>query len=631
MKHSLYKIALIVIDISLLILAFVIGYLLRFDLQLPDDMMPRLWLTLTYVIPIQYASLWLLGVPRFSWRYIGLRETSRILIALSLATVGVLIARYAFLLAGRYVVLASAWIIPLGALAIDSFLAFLGIVGARALCRVMLESKDRSRLRQSQGTVVRQATPVLLIGAGQAGLLVARELSARPDLLLQPVGFIDDDKLKHRSVIHGIPVLGDIDTMANVVQQKGVKQALITMANVPGDTLRSIASRCDAAGINPKVIPGLFEMVGGRINLANIRNINIEDLLRRNPVQLEQDVIESLIERSTVMVTGAGGSIGSELCRQIMRFCPARLILVEQAENPLFDIHRELEAMQEGTELIPCVASVCDSLRMRRLLETHTPRIIFHAAAHKHVPLMEWNPDAAIKNNILGTQTIATLAHELGVERFLLISTDKAVNPTSVMGTSKRLAELVIQRLSRSSRTRFAAVRFGNVLGSAGSVVPIFQRQIQEGGPVTITHPEMRRYFMTIPEACQLVLQASAMGEGGEVFILDMGEAVKIIDLAKDLVALSGLRLGDDIEIKITGKRPGEKLFEELSTDDEHADATRHPKVFVAKMRHFDAEALGVQLESLKGLLDATTSEEQLVRRLSSMVPESALQLKKAS
>jgi len=461
----------------------------------------------------------------------------------------------------------------------------------------------------------------ILIGAGQAGVLVARELENRPDLNLLPVGFVDDDPAKHGLVIQGLEVLGPTSKLAEIARKKGAKQALITIAAAPRKTIRRIALLCEQAGIATKVVPGLFEVVAGTASFSTIRDVALEDLLGREPVELDLEAIGQDLRGRVVLLTGAGGSIGSELCRQIARFRPRELVLVEQAENALFLIHRELAASFPDLAIVPCVADVCDAVRMRNIFAAHRPEAVFHAAAHKHVPMMEWNPGEAVKNNVLGTRVVADLAHAFSARQFVLISTDKAVNPTSVMGATKRLAEMYVQALSAASPTRFVTVRFGNVLGSNGSVIPIFREQLQKGGPITVTHPEMRRYFMTIPEACQLVLQAGSMGLGGEIFVLDMGEPVRILDLALDLIRLSGLRPYEDIDIVFTGIRPGEKLFEELSTAEEHVDKTRHPKIFIGRVVPEPLAEVTEKIDRLVELADRLPPAE-LRSRLAEAVPE---------
>ncbi|MDH5490949.1 MAG: polysaccharide biosynthesis protein, partial [Myxococcales bacterium] len=533
-----------------------------------------------YVTALEYGILILFGVHRFSWRYVGLRETRRVLAATLTAS--------AVLLASRIIVgelqqthgYLRHGVLPLGTLAANTLLMFLAVVGVRVMRRIAGERAETVR-RRPRGSS--DATPTMLIGAGQAGLLVARELALRPDLGLSAVGFLDDDPTKVGTVVHGVPVLGGTDRLGELCTRYGAKQVLIAMASAPGTAVRRIRAACEAAEVPVKIIPGLYELVDGRAELSRIREVAIEDLLRREPIQLDEEGIGAFIEDRIVMVTGAGGSIGSELCRQICRFEPKALLLVEQAENNLFQIHRELRGLHPELQLLPRIADVTDEERMRELFASHRPSAVFHAAAHKHVPMMEWNPGEAVKNNVFGTRIVADLAQAHRAEVFVMVSTDKAVNPTSVMGATKRVAELYVQSLAEVSETHFVTVRFGNVLGSTGSVVPIFKEQITRGGPITVTHPEMRRYFMTIPEACQLVLEAASMGGGGEIFILDMGESVRIVDLARDLIALSGLQEGEDISIEFTGMRPGEKLFEELSTDAEHADKTRHPKIFIGR------------------------------------------------
>jgi FlaA1/EpsC-like NDP-sugar epimerase len=461
----------------------------------------------------------------------------------------------------------------------------------------------------------------LLVGAGQGGVLIAQEIARRPDLGILPVAFVDDDPVKQGAVIHGIKVMGTTRDLRRLAQRHQASQALITVSNAPGSAIRRITESCKEAGLTVKIVPGAYEIVGGRVNLSRIREIAIEDLLRREQVKLNADAVADVVRGQPVMVTGAGGSIGSELCRQVAAYGPSRLVLVERAENSLFEIHSELCSRFSGLELVPCVADITDVPRITQVFREQRPMIVFHAAAHKHVPMMEWNAAEAVKNNVLGTQIVADLADDLAVERFVMISTDKAVNPTSVMGATKRAAELYVQALSDNSATHFATVRFGNVLGSAGSVIPIFRRQIQNGGPITVTHPDMTRYFMTIPEAVQLVTQAAALSQGGETFILDMGQPVRIIDLAHDLIRLSGLEPDKDIEVRFTGIRPGEKLFEELSTMSEGIERTAHPKIFTGTYASPHLPGLRAHFETF-GELCRTANAEAIRQALTQLVPE---------
>ena len=508
------------------------------------------------------------------------------------------------------------FVIPLGVLATNFVLGFLGLTGVRATRRLQGEAQDRKK-REVQGTRHR----ALLIGAGQAGVMVARELNARPDLGIDAVGFLDDDRAKVGTRIGGLTVLGTTERLAEIAERKRVKRVLITIANVPGPEIRRITLRCKEADLDTQIVPGLYEIVGERINLSKIRPVAIEDLLGREPVQLDEGEVAASIRGRNVLVTGAGGSIGSELCRQLARFAPARLVLVERFENALFEIHREIAANFPDLTLEPCVADICDQVRMTAIFDTTSPHVVFHAAAHKHVPMMELNPGEAIKNNIGGTKVVASLADRFGVAQFVMVSTDKAVNPSSVMGATKRVAEIVCQVRAQRSKTRFVTVRFGNVLGSNGSVIPIFKEQIARGGPVTVTHPDMQRYFMTIPEASQLVMQAGAMGQGGEIFILDMGRPVKIVDLARDLITLSGLRPEEDISIQFTGVRPGEKLFEELSTSAEHSDKTKHPKIFIGRIATRAWEDVVGEIDRLVSSADSASADE-LRSGLGRVVPE---------
>jgi FlaA1/EpsC-like NDP-sugar epimerase len=600
----------VVFDLAVLSCAYWLGFLFRFEFSVPSAWLTPSVIGWPYVVLIEYALISALGVPRYAWRYISMRETARIAIALALATVILVGLRLAAPVVLEVVVL------PYGVLCMNFFLCFVGLVGVRATRRIYGETQER---KQRAGG--RKRERVLLVGAGQAGVVVAREIASRPDLNLHAVGFLDDDHMKVGMHIGGLPVLGRIDQVVEIAERKRVTRILITIANASGAQIRAITMRCRDAGLDTKIIPGIYEIVGDRVNLSRIREVAIEDLLGREQVQLDEDELNASIRGAVVMVTGAGGSIGSELCRQVCRYAPARLVLVERFENALFEIHRELIALYPEVAIDPQIGDVTDGRRMAKVFERARPAIVFHAAAHKHVPMMEANPGEAVKNNVGGTRMIAQLADRHGVERFVLISTDKAVNPTSVMGATKRVAEIFTQALALRSKTRFVTVRFGNVLGSNGSVIPIFKQQIAAGGPVMVTHPEMQRYFMTIPEASQLVLQAGAMGSGGEIYILDMGEPVKIVDLARDLITLSGFRPDEDIEIKFNGVRPGEKLFEQLSTDAEHADKTKHPKIFIGRIASPGWGEVVHGIDQLLALVDID-DPARVRRELHGLVPE---------
>jgi len=430
------------------------------------------------------------------------------------------------------------------------------------------------------------------VGAGKAGVLAAREILSRGDIQFDVRGFVDDDPAKQGAVIHDLRVLGTTEDLPRLVEKLKIAQVVITIARITrGDILR-IIDICQKVPVKVRIIPGLYEIIQGKVHVTRIRNVRIEDLLGREPVMLDQQQVAAFVAGKRVMVTGAGGSIGSELARQVARFGPSQLLLVDRAEFGLFSIDLELRRLWPELSIVPVVADVGEEARVRSVFSAYLPQVVLHAAAHKHVPMMETNPVEAIKNNVLATRLLGEIAGESGVEAFVLISTDKAVRPTSVMGASKRVAELVVQDLALRHATRFVAVRFGNVIGSAGSVVPIFCEQIRRGGPVTVTHPDMRRYFMTIPEAAQLVLQAGAMGEGGEIFILDMGDPVRILDLAIAMITLSGLKPFEEMDIVFTGLRPGEKLHEELELLGEEIAKTRHPKIYIGKLAAYAPEVI---------------------------------------
>lgn len=564
------------IDLLMVGGSFFLAYLVRFDWNPPAVMLDQWQRLLPYVLVMKLGVLLLAGVHRFAWRYIGLREVSKILQVTAICSGALLAVR----LGASAMAHPPQWlVVPIGVILIDFALSFLALAGVRILRRIMTE---RAVIALRRGAPKPAITRTILVGAGQAGLLVAKELLLRPDLGIVPVAFVDDDRLKQGSEIHGVKIMGVPENIPEICDELGAHQVLITIAGASGIFVRRITALCETRNLPVKIVPGLYELVDGSPNLGRIRSVAIDDLLRRDPVVLDEDLIGKWISGQTVLVTGAGGSIGSELCRQICRFKPKNLILAERTENSLFTIHGELSRAYP-VALNPCLVDVTDGKRVRQILEDFRPTTIFHAAAHKHVPLMELNPCEAIKNNVGGTRTLADAAADFGVARFVLVSTDKAVNPSSVMGASKRLAELYLRAIGPRSKTAFIVVRFGNVLDSAGSVVPTFREQISRGGPVTVTHPEMTRYFMTIPEASLLVLQAASMGVGNEVFILDMGEPVRVLDLAHDLIRLSGLRPEVDIKISITGVRPGEKLHEELTPKEERATRSSHPKVLMAR------------------------------------------------
>lgn len=616
MKRIALRTSQVLVDLGVLAAALLFAFAARFDGRLSDDTLKRLLFVMPYVVGFQYLVLLGFGVPRFVWSYTSLREVRQIGLALGTSSAVLLIARVLSPYFFDYSFRARYAALPIGVILGDFALAVLGIAGVRALRRVVAERAKRAGLVQHDTPRI----PTLLVGAGQAGSLVVKEILSRPELGIVPVGFLDDDGMKHGLAMHGVRVLGPVESLVQQAEKLGARQVVISMASAPGDAVRRVLALAEKADLPVRIIPGIYEILDGRVNLSRLREVSIEDLLGREPVVLDHAGVASFIRGKRVLVTGAGGSIGSELCRQIVAFEPEKLVLVERSEFHLFEIHGELAA-GHGARVIPRIGDVCDAGRLASIFERERPHVVFHAAAHKHVPMMEWNPGEAVKNNVFGTRNVADAAHRAGADAFVLVSTDKAVNPTSVMGATKRVGEMYVQALSRRSSTKFVAVRFGNVLGSAGSVIPTFKRQIAAGGPVTVTHPEMTRYFMTIPEASQLVMQAGALGKGGEIFVLDMGSPVKIVDLARDMVRLSGLIPDVDVKIEFSGVRPGEKLYEELAFDEEKMDRTRHPKIFVGRISPRDLDEVVSDLEALSLVIGSEHAKDVRVA-LSRVVPE---------
>ncbi len=577
------------VHLAALAACYASAFQLRFDFDIPADDYDLFLRTAPWVLLLKLAVFCRLGSFQSWWRYVTLADLSILLRASTLSGVAVAAVDYFFI---------ASYQIPRAVLLLDWGLTVLLLGGLRSSSRLLREefwaAITKSRRR-----------PALIIGAESGGEALARQIEGHPRLDYRIVGFLDENRAYHGSRLGRIPFLGGPLDAARLAEKLSVRHLLVIDGSLSGETMRALVQECRQAGIELKVIPPVDRLLNGPYRFQ-VRDVKIDDLLRRAPVRLDLAAIGEMLRGKRVMVTGGGGSIGSEICRQVMACDPEELILVERAENSLFHIERELKKSSRDGQLTPCIADIGDLERMRRIFRRGRPHIVFHAAAHKHVPLMETAPGEAIKNNVFGTKNLADLADRYGVERFVLVSTDKAVNPTSVMGATKQIAERYIRSLTETSETRFIAVRFGNVLASAGSVVPIFQEQIRAGGPVTVTHPQMTRYFMTIPEASQLVLQAAAMGKGGEIFVLDMGEPVKIADLARDLIRLSGVS-ADAIEIVFTGPRPGEKLFEELSSDGERLLPTCHPKVQLADHALCDLDDVRESLADLATVVDESS------------------------
>ncbi len=602
-------------DILLVPLAIYLSFVLRlemFNLGSYWLACAQFCLTAVVVTPLVFRAL---GIYRRYWRYASFEE---LLLLCSATSIALALATLVFTLIDALSPVVATmprsipFIVPPIAATLVSVPRLLVRIGAA-----------RERRRRATD----RPAPVLIMGAGDAASIIVREIQRNPKLGMEVVGLLDDDPAKRGLRLHGIEVMGDRHAIPALVARHKVRQVIIAMPGAPGKAVREIMHICESVGVAVRIMPGVHELIDGTISVSKLRNIQIEDLLRRAPVQTDTAAVRALIANRRVLVTGGGGSIGSELCRQLLRCGPSHLIVLGHGENSVFEICNELQHLAEAhagqsPHIVPVIADIRDLERLRAVFEMHAPELVFHAAAHKHVPLMEEHPVEAISNNVIGTRNLLDVSLETGVERFVMISSDKAVNPTSVMGATKRIAEMLVLNAARISGRPYVAVRFGNVLGSRGSVVLTFKRQIAAGGPVTVTHPEMRRYFMTIPEAVQLVLQASVLGRAGEIFMLDMGEPVKVVDLARDMIRLSGLEVGRDIDICFTGIRPGEKLFEELFAQGEEYQPTAHSKIFIAAGA---SNNIPPDLRANVALLEqvARTNDDAAARRmLRHIVPE---------
>ena len=603
-----YRRALVVaVHLALWTLAYAGAFLLRFELEIPPAYFRDAPALLGTLLAIRTAVHWRLGLFHGLWRYSGMRDLLQLVKAATFSTAGFVIA-LAFI---------SHFTFPRTVVVLEWVLSIMLVGGLRFSIRTVREVAVQNAGPRSDGEVRRR---ILVLGAGDAGEMLMRDIMRAHGRRYQPVGFLDDSPLKQGASIHGVPVLGPLSRTADIATNEKVDEIILAIPSLRGRELRKLVELCRPTGAIIRTLPDVGSLIDGEVTVSQLHEVKIEDLLGREPVTLDTEAIGEFLRGRVVLVTGAGGSIGSELCRQICRFGPRRLLLLDQAENALFLVDRAVHAENPEIDAVPYLADICDSRRLDAIFQSETPDVVFHAAAHKHVPMMEMNAGEAIKNNVFGTKKVADVADRYRVKTFVMVSSDKAVNPTSVMGVSKRVAEIYVQALSQRSRTQFVTVRFGNVLGSAGSVVPLFKEQIAKGGPVTVTHPQMTRYFMTIPEACQLILQAGTMGRGGEIFVLDMGQPVKIVDLARDLIRLSGLVPDEDIEIEFSGIRPGEKLYEELSSSAENATKTRHPKIFVGTFRSYEWERIAEGLAKLHELSGADGAKIRIAFR--ELVPE---------
>ena len=605
MKMVLRNFAIVAHDIAAAALAWVLAYWLRFNLDLPDLYLRGMLSGLAWVVPLHAAVFLFLGVYRGMWRYVSVKDLQRIVLAVSLAAA----------LVGAAVFMFQLGDVPRSVLILQPVLLIMAMGGARFAYRAWRE-------QQLYGRIHMEGEPVLILGAGDAAMMLLRELKRSEEWRV--VGLLDDEAEKRGRSIDGVPVLGGLDEVAGHAERLQVKNVIIAMPAAAAGVRRRAAEAASAAGLAVLTVPAIDDLLSGRVSISQLRKVELEDLLGREEVKLDSEGLHQLLGDRTVLVTGAGGSIGSELARQIARFRPKRLLLFELSEFALYRIEEEFASFMPDTLVSSLVGDVKDAVRVEAVFAKHRPEVVFHAAAYKHVPLME-NENAweAVRNNVLGTLRVAEAAQRHGTGEFVFISTDKAVNPTNVMGATKRVAEMVCQGLQQPGGTRYVTVRFGNVLGSSGSVIPRFREQIARGGPVTVTHPDIIRYFMLIPEAAQLVLQAGLMGgndkAGGDIFVLDMGEPMKIVDLARDMIRLSGYT-EEEVRIVFTGLRPGEKLYEELLADGEQTLPTPHPKLRIARAQ----TALAAEkLAGLREWLEGESQDEAAVkRRLGELVPE---------
>ena len=600
MRSYLLPGLLLIVDVITIIGVALISLLIRFDGYITSHYLHQMIDALPIMVISYIVMLLSMHLYTRIWRYAGMREMVAVLIATTLGAGLFYTGMYVFDKSLPRSIYLISWILSTGIIGI----------GRMVLHYIAM------RYGGKQSTDADMVN-TLIIGAGDAGATIAREIERYHKRSRKVIGFIDDDESKFNRLMGGVRILGNRHDIPSIVKENKVKEIIIAMPSVTRNEIRNIMEICSPLKCKVNTLPGMYQLLDDEVLVSHLHPVSIEDLLERDEVRLDMDVVEHYIRDKVVLVTGAGGSIGSEICRQIMRVGPKQLLLLGHGENSIYLINQELKNIYKDGPIIPIIADIRDKQQLDQIFTQYNPQVVFHAAAHKHVPLMEIQPMAAVLNNIYGTRNVADVAGRHGVERFVMISTDKAVNPTSVMGATKRVAEKVIISMNDTYDTKYITVRFGNVLGSRGSVIPLFKKQIEAGGPVTVTDPEMTRYFMTIPEASQLVLQAGAMGKGGEVFLLDMGEPVKIIDLARNMIRLSGLEPDKDIHIKITGLRPGEKKYEELLTSEEGTNRTNHTKIFEAPLDTVDRDWLIEKISTF----DSCETDMDVIGVLQDIIP----------
>jgi FlaA1/EpsC-like NDP-sugar epimerase len=605
MRRIIRKLGLVIVDVFIINISFLIAFILKYDGEvvyiITTYLKTIIWVSIIATI-IKLMCFIIFKLYNSLWSYAGIYEAMRLITALIISNA---------IVVSLVTILSIS--IPLSIFIITFFIETLFMGGTRFLYRVL------RRIKQRAFSYTEPENRLMIIGGGEAGSIIVKELEQSPFSDSKAIAIIDDDENKKNMKLHGVPVVGNRYDIVRVAKEMNIDEIIIAIPSAPKKEINAIYSECSKTDCKVRILPSISHIINGNVSMKKVRDVELEDLLGREPVKLELNKIALYLKNKVVLVTGGGGSIGSELCRQIAAFLPKQLILLDFYENNAYDIQNELKFKYPDLNLTAVIANIREEQRIDNIFRQYRPDVVFHAAAHKHVPLMEENPIEAIKNNVFGTINVVKSADKYKTSKFILISTDKAVNPTNVMGATKRIAEMIIQATNRHSKTKFAAVRFGNVLGSNGSVIPLFKKQIVNGGPVTVTHPEVTRYFMTIPEAVQLVIQAGSMVIGGEVFVLDMGQPVKIYDLARNLIKLSGYKPDEDIEIVFTGLRPGEKLYEELLLEEEGLSTTRHNKIFVAKPIFTDLAMLKRELAILSELL--LQDAEEVINYIPHIVP----------
>ena len=600
MRSYLLPSILFITDIVTIVIVAFISLFIRFDGHIEPQYISQMVDALPLLLISYMLMFWIMHLYTRIWRYAGMREVLAVFVATTIGTALFYSSMFVFGKSLPRSIYFITWFLTTGAVG----------MGRMLLHYVALHYSSGDDGESGQ-------VNTLIIGAGDAGATIAREIERYHKRSRRVIGYVDDDMFKHNRLMNGFRILGNREDIPALVAKYKVEEIIIAMPSVKRDIIQEIMEICSPLKCKINILPGMYQLLDDEVLVSHLHPVSIEDLLERDEIQLDTSKVETYLKDKVVLVTGAGGSIGSEICRQVLRVKPKKLLLLGHGENSIYLIHQELRNIVPQDTLIPIIADIRDKNQLEQIFKNYNPDVVFHAAAHKHVPLMEIQPIAAVLNNIYGTRNVADVAGAHGVDRFVMISTDKAVNPTSVMGATKRVAEKVVLGMNHTYDTKFITVRFGNVLGSRGSVIPLFRKQIEAGGPVTVTDPEMTRYFMTIPEASQLVLQAGAMGNGGEVFLLDMGEPVKIVDLAKNMIRLSGFEPNKDIRIEFTGLRPGEKLYEELLTAGEGTNTTTHKKIFEAALEDVDQEWLSREIERF----DTCKTDIDVINVLQDIIP----------